>query len=115
MGNNEIFTSEYIAYMSEVSRLERLHFINPSDELTKRLNALKQRNFSVSERFTKKYLEEYNKEIKERELTFEEEFNWLYRSIMIDVKADRGQIDEITRAEMHKENDTWKQNLKRNE
>ena len=115
MQERKIFTDEYEKYMRDVQTYERLYSLSPSDSNWLKLSELKRQNWSVEERFTESYLREYEKQSEERELTFEEEFNWLWRSIKIDMKANSGQISEITRSEMHRDNDDEIKKLKRNE
>jgi hypothetical protein len=109
--SKEIFTPEYIRYCNDrksalaIFQKER----NEWNELI--YNSLENQEWSLKEKFTEQYLKDYVEESKGRELTFEEEFNWLMKSCTIDDKALNGQISEITRAEMHKANDLHRENL----
>ncbi len=110
--SNDIFTIEYKKYCDDLKSALAI-FQKERNEWNELIyNSLSNQKWSLKEKFTEQYLEDYVEESKGRVLTFEEEFNWLIKSTTIDDKANNGQISEITRAEMHKANDLKLEKLK---
>lgn len=100
-----IFSLEYEKYLDELKKARQLAIQKPTPENVKNYHTLNTQEWSVESRFTESYLQTYLKEKEKRQMSFEDEFNWLWRSMTIDMKANSEQISEITRAEMHRKND----------
>jgi hypothetical protein len=112
----QIFSKEYAEYCEKLKQATFKRNDNPSKENVDNFERLSTQNWSPEQRFTPEYLSEYLKENQTRELTFEEEFDWLIRSTTIDDKANSGLISEERRAYLHTKNDyeyESKKNVKR--
>ena len=111
--SDNIFSVDYTLYCDDLKNALNDYETDSSEDNKNKLKALKSQVWSDEKRFTLEYLAEYVESQKERTLTFEEEFNWLMRSIKIDDKALNGTINEIDRAYLHSRNDASRDKLKR--
>ena len=111
--SKNIFSIEYSDYCDRLKRASNDYNVLSNDINKNKLESLRLQEWSDEKRFTNEYLIEYSKQRQKRVLSFEEEFNWLMRSVKIDDKALNGQIDEIQRAYLHNRNDNARDKLER--
>ena len=107
----KMFTTEYVAYLEQLSTAERNFEQVDSIENANEYERLLSMYWSNESRFTKEYLLEYELDCLKRTKTFEQEFKWLWNSLTIDRKFDENKITHLTRSEMHKANDKMYNNL----
>ena len=100
----KIFTDEYICFLKEIEQVQSNYKRNPCISTLQAYTRLKKQNWNAESRFTQEYLNQFKAEQKERELTFAEQFEWLYESMMIDVKYDRNLISSDERVVLHANN-----------
>jgi len=107
----KIFSLQYEIHISKMNACMKLLDNNPSIEVYKDYNRLKSKVWAPEERFTKEYLEQFSLDKQTSNESFEDQCEWLYQSLMIDVKFERNQITDNQKVIAHK-NNNLKFNLK---
>jgi len=109
-----IFSADYEKYMHDLKQARTTYLRDPNSDNKKTFESLRDQTWCVERRFTETYLIQYKREREKREVSFEDEFNWLWKSITIEKKFNTQQITNETRAYMHRDNDKKHNNINTN-
>ena len=107
----KIFSLQYEMHMNRLNACMKLMDTNPSIEVYNDYNMLKSKVWSPQERFTHEYLEQFSSNKQKSNESFEDQCEWLYQSLMIDVRYDRNELTDNQKLIAHK-NNNLKFNLK---